>query len=82
MDDDCDGVIDNGYIDGSGKYYLDVACGNCFTDCTTMFNYTNAYGRCNSAGEPICEMICVDGYYNCDGDIYNGCESTDPCGTK
>jgi hypothetical protein len=75
MDDDCDGVVDNGYRDGSGKYITDVACGNCYTNCQTIFDVPNAYGECDNSGpEPACIMRCDPGYYDLDGIPQNGCE--------
>lgn len=80
MDNDCDGEIDEDFKDGNGNYSSDHACGNCFIDCTAIFNYDHAYGACYSLGDyPVCAMVCYDGYYNCDGIIDNGCESTNPC---
>lgn len=75
MDDDCDGVVDNGYCDGSGKYITDNACGNCYTDCQSIYDLPNAYGVCDNSGPvPVCIMQCDPGYYDRDGIPQNGCE--------
>ncbi len=75
MDDDCDGVVDNGYCDGNGIYNTDVACGNCYTDCQTIYDLPNAYGECDDSGPvPFCIMHCDPGYYDMDQIPQNGCE--------
>ncbi|MDF1566089.1 MAG: MopE-related protein [Deltaproteobacteria bacterium] len=95
LDDDCDGTTDNGFVNASsGVYDVATACGNCFTDCTVIFDYANAYGTCDPtglAGSPGCEMTCCtigDTHPSCDGtfDYYDmngvpddGCEfQSDP----
>jgi len=87
LDNDCDGVVDNGFIDAQGRYVLDTHCGNCFTDCTAIFDRPNAYGVCNTAPQsPSCQLTCCragDTEAACDGvhDFYDlnavpgdGCE--------
>ena len=75
MDMDCDGIIDNGFRDENGIYYNDFACGNCYIDCTTIFDLPNAYGECNTEGQtPVCVMNCNPGFYDLDQMPYNGCE--------
>jgi hypothetical protein len=72
MDNDCDGEVDEGYQTG-GIYDRDFACGSCFIDCTSIYNFPNAYGVCDIAGPPSCVMICCtvgDTNPNCDG-IYD-----------
>jgi len=74
-DNDCDGVIDNGFCDENGIYNTDVACGNCYTDCQTIYDLPNAYGECEDSGPvPVCVMQCDPGYYDRDGIPQNGCE--------
>ena len=53
QDNDCDGETDEGWTVG-GEYALDEACGNCFTDCTEIYDLPNAAGYCDSTGEPTC----------------------------
>ncbi len=75
LDDDCDGVVDNGYCDVNGKYYTDNACGNCYTDCQAIYNLPNAYGKCDNSGPaPVCIMQCEPGYFDLDQIPQNGCE--------
>jgi len=92
QDNDCDGVTDNGF-QVNGRYIHDTTCGNCFTDCTAIFDVDNGYGRCNSApATPRCQLHCCragDGHGSCDGGDYfdlngvpdDGCEfELDPLG--
>ena len=70
LDNNCDGVTDEGYLDPtSGKYEADEGCGSCFTDCTEIFAKDNAYGECDAGGAPTCKMVCCtmgDGNGACD----------------
>lgn len=66
-DDDCDGVVDNGF-DLAG----DTAnCGGCGRVCALP----NALPACN-AGECVVTE-CEEGWFDVDGDPANGCESED-----
>jgi len=86
LDNNCDGDTDDGFVDGSGKYFRDDFCGNCFTDCTTIYDKANAYGTCNASGTPTCALTCckagstqaactpgVD-FFNLNGVPDDGCE--------
>ncbi|MDF1566090.1 MAG: MopE-related protein [Deltaproteobacteria bacterium] len=87
LDNDCDGTTDEGYLNGAtGKYDQNTACGNCYTNCTTIFAYPNAYGTCDASGAPVCQMNCCgvadtnpacDGlfdYFDLNGVPDDGCE--------
>ncbi len=75
VDNDCDGVIDNGFTDGAGRYVGDTTCGNCFTNCLQIFARPNATGACNtSPATPVCRMVCNAGYYDLNGVPDDGCE--------
>ncbi|MBT9556794.1 MAG: VWA domain-containing protein [Myxococcales bacterium] len=92
LDNDCDGVTDEGYLDdATGLYLDDEACGSCSTSCTALYAVPDghAYGRCVNAGGPACELVCCspgdthpacDGrtWTNVNGDPSDGCESS-PC---
>jgi hypothetical protein len=73
LDNDCDGVTDNGFLIG-GKYSLDTNCGNCFTDCTVIYNRPNAFGLCDSSGVPICRMYCQANHFDLNLVPDDGCE--------
>ena len=74
LDNDCDGVTDNGFKDGSGKYAAHTACGNCFTDCTAIFAKPNGRGECDATGTPTCELVCNAGFFDLNGVPDDGCE--------
>jgi subtilisin-like proprotein convertase family protein len=70
LDNDCNGRVDDGWLN-NGRYDQDQACGNCFTDCTRIYQRANAYGRCAlDAGEPTCVMRCCRA-----GDDAAGCDA-------
>ncbi len=69
LDNDCDGVVDDPFRAG-GVYGLDTHCGNCATDCTTIYARPNAFGVCNTMGPPTCAMTCCNvatSGHGCDG---------------
>ncbi len=63
-DNDCDGQIDEGFIDGQGRYVTDEHCGGCEIDCGVMIAHaTRAECRLED-GEPVCRATaCEDGYF-------------------
>ena len=73
VDNDCDGLTDEDFI-ANGKYYLDTACGNCYTDCTKIYALPNAFGVCDASGTPKCVMRCRDGFYDLNMIPDDGCE--------
>ncbi|MCA9553318.1 MAG: hypothetical protein KC933_24995, partial [Myxococcales bacterium] len=64
MDDDCDGVVDNSFVNtrNSGTYDTDEHCGQCYSSCLSL---PNARGTCDpSAGAtgPACVIAqCLPG---------------------
>ena len=73
-DDDCDGTVDEDFKAGD-EYAADTACGNCFTDCTTILDRPNAYGLCSLAtGDRTCEMFCDPGFFDLNANTIDGCE--------
>jgi len=73
LDNDCDGFTDQTFTQ-DGKYYLDTACGNCFTDCVAIYDLPHASGTCDSVAVPVCVMVCDTGYYDLNGVPDDGCE--------
>ena len=56
LDDNCDGLTDDPFIDtqGTGTYDTDEHCGQCFSSCLTL---PNAIGACAArGGNPGCEI--------------------------
>ena len=73
-DDDCDGTVDEDFKAGD-EYAADTACGNCFTDCTSILDRPNAYGLCSLApGDRTCEMFCDPGFFDLNANTIDGCE--------
>ncbi len=74
IDDDCDGVVDNGF-QHNGVYDTDMACGGCSNNCVALYgSLPNATGTCNTTGAPTCELACNPGFFDFDGDLADGCE--------
>ena len=79
QDDDCDGDLDEGFVDGQGRYVTLRNCGACGTDCNALWNPdAGAFGV-----EPACDIVggvaqcsfdCLDGFLDADGVPNNGCE--------
>lgn len=79
LDNDCDGVLDEGFLNvGTGKYDQNTACGNCATNCTTIYAKPNAEGWCDATGTPECKMRCTNTslYFDLNGVPDDGCEFT------
>jgi hypothetical protein len=75
LDNDCDGQVDEDFRNASGKYDRDTQCGNCFTDCTAIFDKPNAFGTCDaSPATPTCRLGCDPGYFDLNGVPDDGCE--------
>ncbi len=69
VDNNCDGETDETWKIG-GQYAYAETCGNCFTNCTEIYEKPNAYGVCNTVGSPTCKMVCcgvADPNPACDG---------------
>jgi hypothetical protein len=73
LDNDCDGSTDETFKTG-GQYVAHTACGNCFTNCTAIYDLANAYGECDATVTPTCIMRCDAGYYDLNGIPGDGCE--------
>ncbi|MDX9724121.1 MAG: MopE-related protein, partial [Myxococcota bacterium] len=76
-DNDCDGVIDNGFVNpSSGLYESDENCGVCNLNCQTLLAAApHGDGACSTAsGSPQCALVCDGGYFDVDGTTANGCE--------
>ncbi|MEZ4335400.1 MAG: hypothetical protein R3B82_02130 [Sandaracinaceae bacterium] len=85
VDDDCDGLIDEGYRDDRGAYSLDIHhCGECGVDCTLS---RVPEGDLVCGGDPFaptCVLACPDALdgimpgdrIDADRNIATGCECT------
>ncbi|HJL22045.1 MAG TPA: hypothetical protein RMH80_07420, partial [Polyangiaceae bacterium LLY-WYZ-15_(1-7)] len=84
-DDDCDGTVDEGFVDARGAYSVDIRnCGECGVDCTES---TIPEGDLVCGGDPFaptCVLACPDAAdgimpgdrIDADRDIATGCECT------
>ena len=73
LDNDCDGETDDGWRTG-GVYASDAACGNCFTDCTVIYDRPQGYGVCDTSGPPTCVLLCDLDWFNLNAVPDDGCE--------
>ena len=83
QDDDCDGTVDNGFINTSGSapgVYDTVAnCGSCGSNCANLWPggpaAYNVTPTCPVAGGVArCSFTCVGDWVDADGVESNGCE--------
>lgn len=79
IDNNCDGQVDEGFVNADGVYHTANYCGSCYRNCNDEWT-NNAYGhtvhaRCEVTGENTqCGYECRDGFIDADGDASNGCE--------
>lgn len=78
-DNDCDGVIDNGFVNSDGVYYRTEHCGTCDFNCLTALPDTpenlGIIPKCVVSGlQASCDFDCLPGRENLDGIRENGCE--------
>ncbi len=63
-DDDCDGVVDNGFRDAQGKYTLLAHCGRCGNDCAKIPNATATTCTADAQGAFRCQVTaCAMGFF-------------------
>jgi hypothetical protein len=73
LDNDCNGVIDDPFINGLGAYSTDQHCGTCGNNCEGRF--PNATGFCDAALVPICSYTCDANFRDFNGESLDGCET-------
>ena len=80
LDDDCDGLTDEGYLNDQGEYDLVEHCGACGNDCTQAWGGQDPASLgvtplCDqSSDRPRCSFECLSGFLDADGRLSNGCE--------
>jgi len=73
-DNDCDGEIDEEFLDGEGKYFTNSHCGACGNDCGNV-NPANAITVCDPAPlVPECVIQCNPGFFDVNINPLDGCE--------
>jgi Notch 1 len=72
VDNDCDGSVDEDYVDLDGLYNVNIAhCGACGNNCNLLYNVDDV--ECTVDG--LCQVnSCDANYYDLDADPANGCE--------
>lgn len=80
-DNDCNGVVDDPFVNENGIYYTTEHCGGCDNDCATQWGSdvdpasVHARPTCSVSGSSAaCGFECTDGYIDMDGVVDNGCE--------
>jgi hypothetical protein len=65
LDDDCDGIVDNGFINDAGQYVTLHHCGGCGNDCDVLVPFATATAcELNGQGQPGCvATACQTGFY-------------------
>jgi hypothetical protein len=78
LDDNCDGVVDNGFRNAvTGAYDTTMNCGACGNNCATVFTGPSSSGVCSTAsGSPQCVMVCSAGTFDLNSSTVDGCEFT------
>ncbi len=63
-DDDCDDVVDNGFVDARGRYSLSANCGGCGNDCSKIPNATDTVCASPDDRSYRCQVTkCAAGYF-------------------
>ena len=74
MDNDCDGDVDEDFVNESGNYASVQHCGQCNNNCTFL-DYANATSICDAdLATPSCSMTCLDGFQDVNQSSADGCE--------
>ena len=79
MDDDCDGMIDEGFVSRDGAYRQMENCGTCGVDCRHVFPTASSVACADSIDGPICRLVsCATGQHlagsgACEPDVVSLC---------
>ncbi len=64
VDDDCDGTVDNGFVDPRGRYSLSANCGACGNDCSKVANAIDTACVSPNDSTPSCKVLaCAAGFF-------------------
>jgi hypothetical protein len=78
FDNDCDGQVDEGFVDAQGRYTADTNCGECGNDCTGI-DLPGGVAACDGAREPpACRFACHPNCFDVNRNLGDGCECCDP----
>ena len=57
FDDDCDGLVDEGFVATDGAYRSTENCGTCGIDCRAVFPTAESVACDDSSDGPICRLV-------------------------
>lgn len=73
-DNNCNGAVDEGFVDAAGKYTTVLACGSCGNGCGAVA-FSNASPICEVGGTgSLCGMKCKPDFYDVNDNPKDGCE--------
>jgi len=74
QDDNCDGAVDDGFVDGNGKYTTVQACGQCGINCAVLKG-EHAQAVCDvGSGGAQCKLSCDNNWLDVNANPNDGCE--------
>ena len=74
-DDDCDGLIDEDFLDAQGRYVGRLHCGACGNPCSPPGENYEATCAAGATGPAVrCDVACAKGFVDVDKILGNGCE--------
>ena len=73
LDEDCNGVVDDPFVDALGQYATDLHCGGCNNSCLALAA-PNGEAYCEMEPEPHCGLLCDPGYFDVNANPGDGCE--------
>ncbi|NMB77441.1 MAG: DUF1565 domain-containing protein, partial [Myxococcales bacterium] len=90
LDNNCDGRVDEGFVDAQGRYFTDAHCGRCHHDCLAQWDAAtqHAIGGCRQQADGTfdCEIVACTSqlemsFLGCDaaGDGTGICRREDDC---
>ena len=75
VDNDCNGVVDDSFVDAEGLYFTDGHCGVCGNNCLAAAAPVNATPFCDTSGPvPTCDIKCAVGTADLNQNPLDGCE--------
>jgi hypothetical protein len=74
VDNNCDGLVDEGFKNDLDQYAMVQHCGGCNVSCLALA-VPNAEAACSlELGVPQCDYDCKEGYFDVNGSSDDGCE--------
>ena len=74
QDNNCDGLVDEDFVNAAGLYHTAEHCGQCNNNCTFL-KFPNADTVCDTKAKmPTCAMQCLKGFFDLNHNPEDGCE--------